>query len=125
MVFNGGAFIDCYQAVGPKRTSHPLPCCLTFLCRESLDVHDKDCQPCKVILDRAHFFLLFFIRRGDPPNHTVWYIIRHMLWDFFGNPVAIDTLRCKNQGEVYLSIEKQQTQVVDQNFGLTSPHLHE
>ena len=38
---------------------------------------------------------------------------------------GIDTLRCENQGKVYLSIEEQQAQVVDQNFGLTSSHLHE
>ena len=52
-------------------------------------------------------------------------LIRHVLRDFFGNPVAVHALRCNDQGEVNLALEVQVRDGIDQDLRLSCSHLHE
>jgi hypothetical protein len=53
------------------------------------------------------------------------YIIGHVFGYFLGHPVAVHTLWCNDQGEVDLAVQQKPRKIVDQNLGLTCPHLHE
>ena len=52
------------------------------------------------------------------------YIIRHMFWDFFRNPVAVHTFWCDDKSEVALTFEEQSAEVIDQYLRLACSHLH-
>ena len=52
------------------------------------------------------------------------YMVGHVLWDFFGHPVAVDTLRCDDQREADEPFEVQGGDVIDQHLGLSRTHFH-